>query len=248
MTSLKNNSVLWFVVLTVTLSFATYFLPLPVEQRSLFVPVLFVFIPTIVSIPLALITEGVGGIRQIFARSTDGVKWLLIGASLGALMRVLVWGAAKLFSMPVQADFSAPGTWFVVFATIPLAIFEEIGWRGFALQRILKTRSPLDASLLLGIPWAIILLPGMMSEGAPVVAQLLVLIALSIIIMWVYVHSGHSLWSVTLLHGIHNGLVTINRGLSIVTASWLMLGVYIVVAILLILLDRCTFFARLSPL
>ena len=161
-------------------------------------------------------------------------------------------GRSKLFSMPVQADFSAPGTWFVVFATIPLTLFEEIGWRGFALQRMLKTRSPLDAGLLLGIPWAIIhliiLLPGMMSEGAPVLAQLLVLIALSIIITWVYVRSGHGLWSVTLLHVVQNGLVTINRGLSIVTASWLMLGVYIVVAILLILLDRRTFFARLSPL
>jgi len=73
MRSLKNNSVLWFVVLTVALSFATYFLPLPVEQKSLIVPVLMVFIPTIVSIPLAFISEGMDGIRQM----QDKVKEIL---------------------------------------------------------------------------------------------------------------------------------------------------------------------------
>ncbi|HEU4744376.1 MAG TPA: hypothetical protein VFS61_04030, partial [Anaerolineales bacterium] len=45
---LKRSSVLWFVVLWVVLSFGAYFLPLPVEQKSLLVPILLVLIPTIV--------------------------------------------------------------------------------------------------------------------------------------------------------------------------------------------------------
>ena len=68
MTSLKNRSVLWFVVLTVTLSFATYILPLPVGQRSLLVPVMLVFIPTIVSVrSRSLLKEGMA-----FARYSPG--------------------------------------------------------------------------------------------------------------------------------------------------------------------------------
>ena len=37
---LKRHPVLWYAVITVVLSFAAYFLPLPVEQKSLPVPVL----------------------------------------------------------------------------------------------------------------------------------------------------------------------------------------------------------------
>lgn len=79
----KKYPVAWFVILTVALSFATYFLPLPVEQRSLLVPVLMIFIPTIVSVPMALFTEGRDGIRQMLSTASlrrGGIKWLLVGA------------------------------------------------------------------------------------------------------------------------------------------------------------------------
>ena len=80
---LNRHPVLWYVVIIVAFSFATYFLPLPVEQSSLLVPVLMVFIPTIVSILMAVVTEGRDGIRQMLSTASlrrGGVKWLLIGA------------------------------------------------------------------------------------------------------------------------------------------------------------------------
>src|SRR6185503_13656026 len=249
MRSLKNNSVLWFVVLTVALSFATYFLPLPVEQKSLIVPVLMVFIPTIVSIPLAFISEGMDGIRQMLSTASPrrgGIKWLLIGMGLGAVVRVISWLIAILFRMPIRVDLSDPTAWFILLATIPLALFEEIGWRSYALDRVLRTRSPLDASLLIGVPWGLlhltILLPGMMSEGVPAIAQVGSVILISIILTWAYVRSGHSLWTVTLLHGVQNGLVVLNRGISLVPASWLLFAACFILAVGLILLDRRTFF------
>ena len=92
MNNLKRHPVLWYTVITVVLSFATYFLPLPLEQKSLLVPVLMVFIPTLVSIPMALVTEGRAGMRQMLSTASlrrGGVKWLFIGAGLGALVRVI---------------------------------------------------------------------------------------------------------------------------------------------------------------
>ena len=83
-----------------------------------------------------------------------------------------------------------------------------------------------------------------MSAGAPAFPQTLVLIALSVVITWVYVHSAGSLLAVTLLHGIQNGLVVLNRGLSMADSTWLMMGVYSVFAILLIILDRRSFLAK----
>ena len=249
----KKYPVIWFVILTVTLSFATYFLPLPVEQRSLLVPVLMVFIPTLVSIPMALVTEGREGIRQMLSTASlrrGGIKWLLIGAGLGASVRVIAWVIAVLFRMPIKADFSDPSTWFILLATIPLALFEEIGWRSYALDRVLRTRSPLEASLLIGMPWGFlhltILLPGMMSVGTHPIAQVGSVVLISIILTWAYIRSGHNLWTVTFLHGVQNGLVVLNRGLSIVPASWLLFASCFILAVALILFDRRTFFTKPS--
>jgi len=247
---LKRHSVLWYVIITVALSFGTYFLPLPVESRALLVPVLLVFVPTIVCIPLAYLAEGKDGLRQLFSKAGSGLRWLLVGAMVGALMRVSVLVTGSVFGMPIKADFSVPGTWFVVLATIPLAYFEEVGWRRFALDRLLKFRSPIESALLLGLPWAlihlVIIMPGMMSVGAPAIPQTVVLVCLGIILTWAYIRSGGSVLTVTLLHGIQNGLVVLNRGLSISDSTWLMMGVYLVLTILIVVFDRQMFFAKPS--
>jgi membrane protease YdiL (CAAX protease family) len=247
----KRHAVLWFIVITVALSFATYFLPLPAEQKSLLVPVVLVLIPALVSVPVALISEGSDGLRQILSTASlrrGGLKWLLIGVGLGVLIRVMIWGMALLLQLSVRADLSDPGAWFVLLATIPLALFEEIGWRSYALDRVLRKYSPLEASLLIGLPWGllhlVIVLPGMMNQGVPAIAQVGSVILMSIVLTWAYVRSGHSLWTVTLLHGVQNGLVVLNRGLSIVSGSWLLVAVCFILATVLITVDRRLFFTR----
>jgi len=67
----------WFVILTGFLSLGVYYLPLPPEQKSLLVPVLLVFVPTIVCIPLVWLTEGRQGISQLFSRVPATSKWAL---------------------------------------------------------------------------------------------------------------------------------------------------------------------------
>lgn len=244
----RSTAIFWFVLLTVTLSFAAYFIPLPIESSSLLVPVILVFIPTIVCIPLAFIAEGRDGLRQLFSSAKGGLKWLLIGALVGAGMRVAVLIVGTLFGTSVKADFSVPGTWFVVLATIPLAYFEELGWRRFALDRMLKSRSPFESALLLGLPWGIIhlvvILPGMMSVGSPAIPQTIVLICLGVVITWGYVRSGGSVFTTTLIHGVQNGFVVINRGLTNAEATWLMMWVYLALAVILVIAERRMFFAR----
>ena len=84
----------------------------------------------------------------------------------------------------------------------------------------------------------------MMSVGAPAIPQTLGLIALSVILTWVYVHSGRSLLAATLLHGVQNGLVVLNRGLGMAESTWLLMSVYVLFAVLLVIFDRHTFFAK----
>jgi membrane protease YdiL (CAAX protease family) len=246
----KHKSALWFVLLTVALSFGVYFIPLPAESKTLLVPVVLVFIPTLVCIPLMFMTEGIAGLRKLFSSASGGIKWLLIGMFTGVLMRIAVLVTGLLMGTSIKADLSAPGTWFVVLATIPLAYFEELGWRRFALDHLLKSRTPFESSLMLGVPWSIIhlvvILPGMMSVGAPAIPQTIVLICLSFILTWAYVRSGGSVLTVTLLHGVQNGLVVLNRGLAIADATWLMMWVYLVLAAGLVLAEQRLFFSKLS--
>jgi membrane protease YdiL (CAAX protease family) len=245
---LKRYSVLWFVILTLVLSLASYFLPLPADSRSVLVPVLLVLIPTVVCIPLVFLTEGRDGIRQLFSSVRGMWMWVLIGALVGVSMRVAILVVGLVLGMSIQADLSAPGTAFIILGTIPFAWFEELGWRRFALDRMLKSRSPIESALLLGLPWSIIhiilVLPGMMSVGAPAIPQTLVLVALSVVLTWAYIRSKGSLLAVTLLHGLQNGLVVINRGLGMAESTWLLMGVYVVIAMFIVFMDRQMFFAK----
>ena len=248
--SLKRHSVFWFALLTVALSFTAYLIPLPADSRSVLVPVILVFVPTVVCIPLAAITKGEDGLRQLFSNARSGLKWLLIGALVGVGMRVAVLILGILLGTSIKVDLSMPGTWFIVLATIPLAYFEELGWRRFALDRLLKSRSPFESSLLLGLPWGlvhlVIILPGIMNAGAPAIPQLLVLVFMSVIITWAYVRSGGSVLTTTLLHGVQNGFVVLNRGLTLTESTWLMMWAYLILTILFIAVERRLFFAKPS--
>jgi membrane protease YdiL (CAAX protease family) len=242
--------IFWFVLLTIALSVAGYFLPLPTETRSLLVPVIMVFVPAIVCLALVLITEGWLGIRQLFFRAEGGPQWLLLGFLIGVGLRVIVLIVGMVIGTSIKADFSIPGTWFVVAATIPLAYFEELGWRRFALDRLLKERSPFEATLLLGLPWGIIhlviLLPGMMNVGAPAIPQTIQLLSLGFFLTWAYIRSEGSVLTTTLLHGSQNAFVVLNRGLSMSESTWLNMWVYLFLAAILVLADRHTFFAKPS--
>lgn len=245
---LKRHSILWFTLLTLLLSYAVYFLPLPAEQRLLLVPVLMTFVPTLVSIPLAFLTEGRTGLRQLFQRVPTAGRWALVGAGIGVLIRVVALIVGLLLGTSIRVEWGGPMALFILLAPIPLAWLEELGWRRFALHRLLQSHSPWTSALLVGLPWSllhlVILLPGMMNVGAPIIPQTLSLVFLSVILTWLYVRSGGSLLAVTLLHGVQNGLVVLNRGLGMAEATWLAMWVYMLFAAVMVLVDRRMFFAK----
>jgi len=81
-------------------------------------------------------------------------------------------------------------------------LFEEIGWRGFALPYLQRRYSALVSSLIIGLVWAFwhfpnffFFTPTMLAVFVPKV------IALSVIFTWVYNSTGGSLFAVVLLHG-----------------------------------------------
>ncbi len=236
------HGVIVFSGLTVLLTFAIALLPLP----ALATPMLVVFIPTMVSGCLIALTHGKAQVRAQLFRPDQwqfSLRWLLITLGLALVVRLLAGGLALELKIPVQI---AP-TSILLIAVFVFAAGEEIGWRGYVLPRLLRSHSPLAASLYLAIPWAglhyALMLPGGMLAGTPPMGHSLFIFSTSILLTWAYLHSQRSLLAVTLLHGWINapGLITFPETSS---AIWLLAGAQALLAASLVLLDHKVF---LSP-
>jgi membrane protease YdiL (CAAX protease family) len=83
---------------------------------------------------------------------------------------------------------------------------EEIGWRGFLLPRLLRRHTPITASLILGVVWAlwhapIDLTSGLFGQGpVAIFARLVTTLPLAILFTWLYLKGNGSLLVPILLH------------------------------------------------
>jgi membrane protease YdiL (CAAX protease family) len=123
----------------------------------------------------------------------------------------LLGGPALSLGMPLLGV-----AFFLAFMIFPgSALGEEIGWRGYALPRLQAGRSALSASLIIGPIWALWHLP-LWLTGDPVQTAIFYVpfffsvIALSVILTWVYNSTGGSLLMVVLLHATYNLPVTLS--------------------------------------
>jgi membrane protease YdiL (CAAX protease family) len=152
-----------------------------------------------------------------------GIQWYLIALLLPALITLLALSLNDLTG-GTSPDFAAAGFPFGPAETplwqrilILLLIFtlgfdglgEEIGWRGFALPRLLERYSPLLSSLILGALWAIWHFPYALTSGTslsevPLHWFLTNLLAVSIIYTWIFIHTNGSLLPVLLFHAAGN--------------------------------------------
>lgn len=233
-----RNAALIFSLTTMIATVAILLAPLD----QIVGPAIVVFIPTLLAAVLIRLTEGKGQVRaRLFSRAAwrFSWKWAAIGLGVGAGLRVGVSALGLASGYPFQPGAFVP----FLLVTFIFAAAEEIGWRGFALPRLLEEgRSPLTAALLLGIPWAALhlplVLPGKLSAGTPPLAQFVMMLSLSVLVTWAYLGSGGSLVAPTLLHGAQNALVILNYDLPTEIAAWMAAAVYLSAALLVILLTR----------
>lgn len=252
--AIKRFQISIFCTLTVLLSYASYFLPVPREA----LPFVFVLVPPVVALLLTYATEGGAGVRALLGQSTRwrvGLKWVVGAVLLGLVIRLAVGVIAQLMGLlpavPLQ-----PENWMqaLVLGLVYLvaAVLEELGWRGYALTRLLTQRSPLFAAMALGLPWGIVHialhLPGMWAEGLPWLPTVLQLVALSLIITWLFVRSGYSLPVVILFHAAQSAFGFFNAGLAPLHVTWLMTAVWGVVAGLVLIDMVVSFRLQKQPL
>jgi membrane protease YdiL (CAAX protease family) len=174
--------------------------------------------PALAAIIMAAVTEGRTGVRSLLGRLVlwrVGVRWYLI-ALLGVPLIMLVGFLVYAMARPDLGALGGPAyalTYLVAFIVTMILggpLFEEIGWRGFALPRLQRRFGPLTASLVLGVLWAFWHLPQFLvpawaaSSGgggiSGIVVFVLVAVPFSVVLSWVFNNTRASLLIAVLVH------------------------------------------------
>ena len=72
---------------------------------------------------------------------------------------------------------------------VVVGLFEELGWRGYALPRMQRRHPPLTSALVLGATWLLWHLPELVSDPTgqrPVLPFAVTVLAQSVILAWLY--------------------------------------------------------------
>ncbi|HEX5699289.1 MAG TPA: type II CAAX endopeptidase family protein [Rubrobacter sp.] len=168
------------------------------------------FGPAIAAIIVSVVTQGKTGLKDLLGRLMRwrvGARWYAIALGLPAVLASTAAGVHLLLGGTAAIRFG--GLSVLNFVVFVLVVGEELGWRGYALPRLLVGRSALAASLILGVLWAAwhlptFFVPGAPQYGLPFLAFLLFTVAYSVLFSWVYVHTRGSVLIATLFHGAIN--------------------------------------------
>ncbi len=171
------------------------------------------FVPSLLAMVLTWRKEGLPGLR-IIGRSILQFKldwrWyavtflIVIAGTLGQLLIYRLIGN----QFNAQVFVAQLGSFLPLLFLGPLS--EEIGWRGYALDRLQTRWSALVSSLIIGMVWSLwhlplFLIPGTSQHelGVPFIGFLIKLTSSSVLYTWLYNNTRRSLWSAILLHWLY---------------------------------------------
>ena len=215
--------------------------------------------PTVAALIMTATTEGRAGVRRLVGRLVlwrVGIRWYLF-ALLGVPLIMLVGTIIYSGDLPNLGALGGPSYLVSYLATFVLVtvlggpLFEEIGWRGFALPRMEQLHGPLLASLILGVLWALWHLPeflvpswtAAMGGGGILVITLFILgdSTIAIVITWVFNNTRASVLLAILVHAsidTFSGTLAAIIPAKAVTSGFPYLIGFGVVALVLIVLTR----------
>jgi membrane protease YdiL (CAAX protease family) len=245
--TINQHPVASFIVLTLGLSFAAFFLPVPPEGAFAIIALAAVMIPTTVAFALVALMEGRHGVGAFLRESfrwRSPLKWYLIAFALGFVIHFGSSLLARLTGAIPAIEITAPNATLVI---IPIAaLLEEIGWRGFALRRLLDQYSPFNATLIVGIPWALLhfALFLLFEPNVSPLAEGLTVLVFAFPLTWIFVRSGRSVLVAIVAHSSLNAFALVSANIPPAAALWFIFASGCLVVMVLIVIDRRMWFAR----
>jgi membrane protease YdiL (CAAX protease family) len=182
--------------------------------------------PTVTGIIFTYLTRDKAGRRDYWKRVISfkriPVKWYLVIILFVPVMHVLAalldnisggggntWGEVVLNAAENPISIIAS----ILFATL-IPFLEELGWRGYVLDRLQAKWNALTSSLILGAVWSLWHLPMFFISGSYQAGLgigtvafwlfFLAIVPLSIIFTWIYNHTNRSTLATILFHAMVN--------------------------------------------
>jgi membrane protease YdiL (CAAX protease family) len=254
MSLVKRHPLITFFVLAYALSWIlesplVFLRDSVTDTQGLILTILASNVPSVLGIVLTATVFGRGALRKLLGRlliwRVNPLWYLLLVLGPAALvagvvpLNALMGGPALSLGMPLLGI-----AVFLAFHIVPgSALGEEIGWRGYVLPRLQSRMSALSAALIIGPIWALWHLPlwltGEPGRTPTLYAGFVVsVIALSVILTWVYNSTGGSLLMVVLLHATYNLPITLaidDLGTRATLPVLLYFGLLVVAAIVVVI-------------
>jgi membrane protease YdiL (CAAX protease family) len=204
--------------------------------------------PFLAAVAVLTLTSGRQGITTLFRsmrRWRVPRRWWAVAILTPPLLSSL----ATLLNVALGAP--APtadelGTWTNIFPTallillVPLigGAWEEPGWRGYSLPRLLAERSALTASLVLGVAWAFWHLPVYLVDDQHWSDLVLVVLA-TVVFTWIFQGALGSVLVAMVFHALNNAVSgeyfsQMFDGDDSVRQSWMLVAVWGVAAALVV--------------
>jgi membrane protease YdiL (CAAX protease family) len=220
--AMRQHPLLFYFLLAFAFSWAYELLVFGVLHVpfNLFSNVPVILGPTLAAFLMIAVTQGRAGIRQLlrlYVLWRVGISWylvVLLGVPVMLLLPYLIQpGAFNAFRIP---GISYWLSYLIVYLSTLVfggPLFEEGGWRGFALPRLEQCSGPLLGTLVLGVLWGLwhlplfLFTPGYNGAGTgfigilgPFVIFVISVIAMSYVFTWVFNNTRGSLLLAILLH------------------------------------------------
>ena len=174
---------------------------------------LMAFMPMIAALILVYRERGADEAADLAKRALDfdrvrGLRWFLVAVCLLPIVAVLQYAALRLIGPTL------PTPSFVI-GEIPIflvmyfagALGEEIGWQGYAFPALRRRNTALSSALIIGAFWALWHVIPFFQIGRAadwIVWHCLSIVALRVIIVWLFVNTGQSIFIAALFHMMSN--------------------------------------------
>jgi membrane protease YdiL (CAAX protease family) len=214
--------------------------------------------PTLTAVIVILVIKEKGGIRKLFGplfKLRVSLWWFVFVFGFWAVVTAVALGIGTIFgqAFPALGQF----TWvslLPIFVTMVLSnVWEEIGWRGFALPRLQEGYNDLKIVFIMGLLWSLwhlplILNPTLPMSDLPWYGEIIFSLSLTVIYTWLYQHTNHSLFFVSVFHAMSNTMAFVLLELGVFVSSYaFVVGITAIVAIVIILIYGPQRFIKASP-
>lgn len=172
------------------------------------------FGPSLAGLLLAARAGGAKALLRSAAQWRFGGRWYAVALLGPPLLLVAALGLLVFFGQHLPAPAHLDKAFllpllFLVILVLGGPLGEELGWRGFLLPELLKSRGPLAASLWVAAAWFLWHVPLFWLEGAAQKGASMALFgvsvaAFSVLFTWVYLATSRSLLAALLLHTMVN--------------------------------------------